>query len=122
MTARLSPLSVLCRQVRDSSRSLSPCRQHRLSARARHTADVAAPCTGTLSKASAVRHVPRKIIGVRGAPEGAQDKNKATKAVCRWAAPDGAEIMVQAVAFALPIVSFVVRLKPGALNALPLSD
>ena len=121
MTARPSSLSVFRSQVREGSWCLSPYRQRRLSVRAQRTADVVAPCTETLSKAFLVRHVPQKIIGVRGAPEGAQDKSKATKAVCRWAAPEGAEIMMQAVALTLPIVGFVVNSKTGANPAVNLA-
>ena len=120
MTARPSPLSVLRSQFREGSLCLSPCRQRRLSVRAQCTAIVAALCAGPLSEASAVPLAPRKIVGLGGAPEGAK-KGKATKAVCCWAAPEGAEIMVQAVALTLPIIGFVVHSKTGANPAVNLA-
>ena len=121
MTAHSSSLSVLRSRFCEGSRCLPPSRQRRLSVHARRSADVAAPCTGALSKASVVCHVLRKVIGVRGAPEGANNGSKATKAVCGWAAPEGAEIIVQTVALSLPIVGFVVHSKTGANPAVNLA-
>ena len=140
MTARPSSLSVLRSQVRNGSRCLSPCHQRRLSVRAQRTASSVAPRTGTLFKASAVRHAPRKIVSLGGAPEGAQGirhkwaspstvvcwgktlhKSKATKAVCCWAVPEGAEIMKPAVIFTLPVVSYVRQSKTGANPAVNLA-
>ena len=133
MTARPSPRSVLRSQVSEGSQCLSPCRQRRLSVGAQRTARVAAPCTGTLFKASAVRHAPRKMVSLGGTLGDAQSKghkwgfpspvvcwgktlrkSKATKAVCWWAAPEGAKIMKPAVTFTLPVVSYVRQSKTGA--------
>ena len=121
MTTRSSSLSVLRSRFRAGSRCLPPSRQRRLSVHARRSADVVAPCTGALSKASVVCLVLRKIIGVRGAPEGAKNGSKATKAVCCWAAPEGAEVMKLAVTFALQVVSYVRQSKTGANPAVNLA-